>query len=522
VAIATCPKCTTKLKVPDGTTASVRCPKCQTVFKTSAPPTAPAAPQFEVVDEKPSKPAGKPAAKPVAPPSAAAAKPDNPFSNLDDDDHPKKKRTRDDDEEEDRPKKKRRDEDEEDDRPRSKKRTRDEDEDDDRPKKKRRDEDDDDDDRPRNKKRERDDDDDDRPRKKRRDSRDDYDDAPPGKSSKFGLARTGVLLVLISLGIYAGSMLLQLLFMMIALVGGVVPSGMSLMTGLLGLANWVTGLIGLGFCIAGPTRARGLAIAAVSVAAVHLILGFIVANDSTPTNGADAVIQTLSFFNRAENAEELVKELSKEMQKNPGSARAKELQEELKEIGDDSKDFALDRRGSKSKMRWGDMTTAITTPDKLIAILAYESKAFSDYLLGFFWGLTELARLILISLMLGSMAGVLREQSAASKAKLGWILAASAAGAGLLILLLAAVVFDSYKKDAAKDVGKDKDKSIYSAIKAPLRWIAGGEFLSLALHTGSVALPALAALGVYSASGGGGGHRSRPKKRSRRDDDDDD
>lgn len=553
MAIATCPKCTTKLKVPDGTTASVRCPKCQTVFKTSAPPApaAPAAPQFEVVDKPASKPAAKPASPPPPPPPA---KEESPFSNLDDDDRPRKKRSRDDDDEDDRPRKKRRDDDDEDDRPRSKKRNRDDDEDDERPRKKRRDDDEDEDDRPRNKKRTRDDEDDedDRPRKKRRDrDDDDYDYSPPGKGSKLGLARIGVLLVLISLGLYAGSMALQALFILIAFVGGAIPSAMGLITGLLGLLNWVTGLVGLGMCIAGPSRARGLAIAAISVAAVHLILCFITANDSdsAPSNIS---IPLLSAMNRATNYLDLTKELSKEEQKNPGSDRAKKLREELKSMSEDLKDEGRALSGkSGNSMRWADFTTYLTYSDKFIAILSYESKGFSKSLLGIFSGLTELARLILVSLMLGSLAITAKDYGAQSKAKFGWIAAVSTGGGALLIMLLAFVIADNikpdtkdlqpkmppqpnmsgksweeiqraneeYQKQMQAELDRVREKQ-ESAAKAPLRWLGVGELLCLLLHVGSVAMPALAALAIYSGTGGGGGGRGR--KRGRRDDDEDD
>jgi len=541
VAIASCPKCATKLKVPDGTTASVRCPKCQTVFKSTAPPAAAPAPEFEVVEETPAKPAplptrpAKPAAPPPPPPPAPA---ESPFSNLEDeDDRPRKKRRRDDDEDEDdRPRKKKsRDDDEDEDRPRSKKKNRDDDEDeDDRPRKKKSRDDDEDDDRPKTRKRD-DDEDDDRPRKKksRRDDEDedDEDDRPRKKASggsAFGLARVGVLLVLISLGLYLGAMGLQLLFLGIAVIGGVIPSGMSLLTGLVGLANWIVGLTGLGLCIAGPSRARGLAIAATSVAAVHLILGFVVVNDSTAMPSPDLLTRTFSLFNRAENAEEIAKEYSKEMQKNPGSARAKELAEELKSISENQREDGnvfMSGSSSKSKMRWGDLATSLNVPDHLIAVIAYDSKSFSDYLLGLFWGLTEIARLILLTLMLGSLGGAAKDHQAESKAKMGWIAAMIASGVGLILMLIVSIIFDGQKKDAGKEV--KGERSLYAAIKSPLRTVAIGEFLCLGLHAASLAMPALAALSVYGSSGSGrpspnpsGG--SKYKKRTRRKDDDDD
>jgi hypothetical protein len=501
----------------------VRCPKCQTVFKTSAP--APAAPAFEVIDEAlaPPKPQPRPgsAARPVAPPPPKPAPPQsNPFTNLDDEDRPRKKR-RDDDEDDD-------------DRPRSKNRSRDDD-DDDRPRKKRRDEDDDEEDRPRSKKRNRDDDDDDddddRPRRKRKD-RDDTDYSPPGKRSKFGLARTGVLLVLISLGLYAGSMALQVLFIAIALIGGVIPSGMGLVTGLMGLVNWIVGIVGLGFCIAGPSRARGLAIAAVSVAAVHLILSFITVNDSDSA-GANSVVPMLSGFNSATNVQNLAKELLKEEQKNPGSPRAKELREELKSLNEDTRDEGIGFGGlssSRDKMRWADMTTHLTFLDKLIALLVYDSKHFSKALLGLFTGLSELARLILIALMLGSLGYAAKSDRAISQAKFGWIIAASAGGAALLVMLLAFVIADSASKDvkdSASKISSPEDLEKFrerqeSAVRAPIRWLGIGEFLVLILHIGSVAMPALAALAIFSATGGGGDGRPRYRKRTSRNDDDDD
>ena len=566
MAIASCPKCATKLKVPDGTTASVRCPKCQTVFKTSAPAPAASAAAFEVVDEEPASPP-KPAPRPAvaaARPAVPAAKPAPPPPPKEE---PKKKvvaRTEDDEDEDDRPRKKRRDDDEEDDdRPRGKKRSREDDEEDeDRPRKKRRDDDEeDDDDRPRGKKRSRDDeeDEDDRPRKKRKPARDDTDYSPPGKGSKFGVARVGVLLLLISLGLYAGSMGLQVLFILLALVGGVIPSGMGLMTGLLGLANWIVGLVGMGLCIGGPSRARGLAIAALSVAAVHLILAFITVNDSDSILSSNIAVPMLSGLNRASNIQDLSKELQKEEKKNPGSARAKELREELKAIGEDSRDdgagFGI--KTSRDKMRWADLTTQLPALDKLIAILAYESKAFSKCLLGIFSGMAELARIILISLLIGSLAVAARADGAVSRAKLGWIVAAGAGGAALLVMLLAFVIADNISKDIKSSVpspppppnlaGKSFEEAQRaneewqrqleaefekmrekqdSAIRGPFRWLGIGEFLVLLLHVGSVAMPAMAALAVFSATksgGGGGGGRSRSRSRGRgRDDDDED
>jgi hypothetical protein len=554
VAIATCPKCATKLKVPDGTTASVRCPKCQTVFKTSTPPAAAPAQQFEVVDEPapPAKTAPKPPPKAAAAPtSAPASKEESPFTNLDDD-RPRKKKSRDDDDDDDRPRKKRsRDDDEDDNRPRSKKRSRDDDnEEDDRPRKKRSRDDDEDDDRPRSKKRSRDDDDDeddDRPRKKSRDD-DDEDDRPRKiAGSKLGIARIGMLLILISLGLFAATLGLQSLFILVALIGGVIPGGMSIITGLMGLVNWIVGLVGLGMCIAGPSRARGLAIAAVSVAGVHLILAFITANDTKSAAFSPDSVPELSMQNRQATIRELGKEYQKEVQKNPNSPAAKSLREELESYTKD-----IDRKGSsreKDSMRWADFRTFLPQLDEFILLLSYASKAafeYGWYLLGFFTGALELARFILIALLLKSLASVAKVYSAESKAQLGWIIGASAVGAGMLILIVIGAIIDSKQDDLKKGPPSSSVPSIgpntnweevqrqqqaefqkwaektESAGRTMARWGGVGELLCLLLHLGSAALPAMAAMAIFSATKSGGGGGSRYKRRPRRDDDDDD
>lgn len=248
--VVSCPKCPTKLKVPDNAKGNVRCPKCGTIFPASGAP-APA-PAFEVVDDTPASPpparaaSPRPAPPPVPPPAPAAAKNEFEF----DDDKPKSKRRRDDDEDDDRPSRKRRDDDE------------------------------DDDDRPRSKRRRDDDDDDDRPRRGSRGRRrgrgrddDDDDDWQPsgGKSSGFGPAKTGVLLMSIGLWMYLGAFAALALFALLGMATEV-PDGLMALPGIAGAGNIVITLIGLSFCIGGPQKARGIAIGAVCVAGVHLLL----------------------------------------------------------------------------------------------------------------------------------------------------------------------------------------------------------------------------------------------------------
>jgi hypothetical protein len=413
------------------------------------------------------------------------------------------------DDEDDRPRGRHRDEDDQDDQPRGRRRR---EEDDDRPRRKPRRDDDEDDDRGRGRRKGRRDEDD-------RDDFDDYDYAPPPKGSKFGVGRVGVLLLLISLSLYAGSMALHALFLLVALVGVAVPSGLGVMTGIMGLANWVVGLVGLGLCIAGPRRARGLAIAALSVAAVHLILAFVTANHTGSAVFSSRAVWALSAGNRAENLIQLQKDLQKEMQKNPSSARAKQLREELDSYREDNRGPVVigdDDRPVRSSadMRWPDLVTFLPQLDELIVVLAYQAKIGFEkgwYLLGFFTGLLELARLILIAVLIGALARAAKRGDAESKAKIGWIVGASAVGTCLLVYLLTAVIMDSYTSDLKKsftnsapsgqvDMEKQFEK-VRSTGRAILRWNGVGELLVYLAHTGSLVMPMLAALTVFTATG---------------------
>jgi hypothetical protein len=334
--------------------------------------------------------------------------------------------------------------------------------------------------------------------------------------------------------------------LLLALFGAVIPSAMSLVTGLIGLANWVVGLVGMGVAIAGPSRCRGLAIAATSVAVVHLVLAFIVVNDTDSLVGSNLTLPLFSSLNRMESAQQLQKELSKEIQKNPGSAKAKELQEELKSYSDDSSVIIIggDSRSSRSKMRWGDFTTFQTQFDRLIAILSYSSKAFSNYLLGMFCGMAEVARLILLILLVGSMARVAKHYGAETKARIGWIAAASASGAALLAMLLCFVIADSIGSDTKKAVAdappnmsgmtfeqarkaneewidKQTEKN-NSRLRAPFRWLAIVELLCFVIHVGTLVLPIMAGLAVFSSTGAARVPKSKARDRERDLDDGDD
>ncbi len=526
MAVVSCPKCSAGLRVPDGSVAAVRCPKCTTIFQPPRP--APATADFEVVDDAPPKPSPRPAAarSAPAPPPPPPPTQKKAFS-LDDAVRSAEKS----------PRREDRDDDRERDRDRGRERDRDRDR-----SPRSRDDDDDYDDRPRSRRRDRDrDDDDDRRDRRRRDNYDDDDDWDRDddrrrKPSKFGLARPGAMLLLISLGLYFGGMALHILLLFVAWVGGVIPYGMVVVTGVLGLGGWVVALVGLGLTIAGPAKARGLAIATTSVAVVHLILVFVVANNERSSGFGSGSIAGLSMMNRQERRENLNKEMIREMQSNPNGQRVKDLRVELADYGRD-----LSRLGGSDGMRWPDLATTLPRLDSLVTVLVYSSRGFEYYLWSLFAGLFELARLILLGLLLGALARAAKDHRAEDQAKFGWIAGSGAVGIGLLVVLLAAVMAKSAAEDSARamlagpstpppmmqfnpggnfqqqqaehqrqmedwrrqqqDEAERAQQRFRSLVRAPLNYLSAAELLVFVLHAGALVLPALAAFGVFRSMG---------------------
>lgn len=416
MAVVSCPKCSTGLRVPDGSVAAVRCPKCQTVFQPAGPKPAPqpaakpAAPKFEVVEE----------AQPTVTPAKKGFSLDAAVRSADKGTRRPARREEEDDDRSDRDRRR----DEEDARPRS-----------------------------------------------RRDRDDEWDDEPdddrgpdrPKKASKYALARPGVLLLLISVALYLGGMALQALFALLKMTGVDVPNSLDVVTGVLGLSSCVVALVGFGLLIPGPSRSRGLAIACVAVGAVHLILALVAAN--LHTGGV---------------------------------------------------------------MRWESMTSTLPLLDRLIAVLTYNARGFDRYVWSLLAGALELARLILIGLLLGSLAGVVKDYRADAQAKFGWIAAPIATGVAMLVFLLAALMTEAAIKDAIRgqapptpsftpgrdfgqqhreyqqsmDAWRRQQEDRGTSIQRSLRfWSSGSELLIYLLHGGTLVLPLLASLGVYSSMG---------------------
>ena len=315
--VVACPKCPTQLKIPDGANGNVKCPKCGNIFPVIAP--KPAA--FEIVD---GTPVSKPGSLAPKTPSGGGS---GGFEVLGA--KPRKRTTRDwDDEDED-----------EDDRPRSKRKSR-------------RDygDDDDEDDRPRKKKRTR-----------RYDDDDDYDDwrPPKRKSNGYGPAKTGALLLSTGAWLYMGAFGLLAMLVLLGWSAGASPGGIVVIAGLVGLSNWVVSLVGLGFCVAGPERARGPAVAALVVSAIHLVLSFV------------------CFDNR------------NDVFAGPGGGGA----------------------------AWGALATQLGALNGALPILLYHSQAFSgSFLVSFVAGGCEVARLILIIITLRNLAQAARAGGTADRA----------------------------------------------------------------------------------------------------------
>ncbi|MBM3982149.1 MAG: hypothetical protein FJ304_18175 [Planctomycetes bacterium] len=373
--VVTCPKCPTKLKVPDGASGNTKCPKCGTVFPVSAP-AAPASPP------PPAAPA--PASRPVMKPVQKAEEPD--FEEVDE--KPKKRSRADDDDDDD------------DDRPRKKKRSRDDD-------------DDDDDDRPRKKKGKK--------KKASRDDDDDDDDWAPKASSKgaaFAKAKTGSNLIAIgfwlNLGAY-GVLALYALIMWVMYLSASSGSSSSrrssgsggdgsfmdvvvMLPGLVGLGGWIVGIVGTSFAIAGPKKARAMAITATALAGVHLLLTGV-----TFSNMQDGIGLPL-----------------------PG----------LRKIG------------------WIAMATTLWAVDALLPVLFYFSKGLNgDFTLAILAGLCEIGRLVFMLLTLKALASAARDNDAAEKAQSGVMLSAFITGGAAILTLLVFIVIYEAKSSSLVHLG---------------------------------------------------------------------
>jgi len=381
------------LKIPDGVSGNVKCPKCGTIFPFAAKPAA--APAFEVVDAKPA-PASKITPKPpptatntpkLSPPTTTTPKttptpatapkpattlPQSAGFDFDVVDEKPKKRvvarsSRDDDDEDEKPKKKTKG-------------------------------------------------------KSRVYEDDDIEEWRPssgGKRGAFGKGKTGSLLLGISFWLNLGAYGLLALYALIIWImvlsasssspssrrggGGSGDSDGSFMEvlivlpGLVGLGAWIVGTIGCSIAIAGPARARGMAITATVFAALHLVLTGV-----TFSNLRD----DLSFAS------------------------------------------GVPIVGS---LAWIAVASALPFLDAFLPLIFYQSRAIrGDYIIALLAAVCEVLRLIFALLTLKAIAAAARDYDAAEKAQFGVITTSFIVGGVMIVVLIMAVILREGKFKSAE------------------------------------------------------------------------
>jgi hypothetical protein len=435
VAVVTCPKCPTSLRIPDGVSGNVKCPKCNSLFPVAASPAA----SSTTSSILPAVPKPAPLPPPVPPKPAAttgsstktpvvkAAVDDGGFDVVDEP-KPKKRVVADDD--------------------------------DDEPRKKKRRDDDDDDDEPRRKKR-RDDDEEKSSRKKKKSRRDDDwadDELVLGSMKKegHGKARAGLLLMTISSWLYFSLyalLTLAVLLLLIGLMAGETPGmarqsapsntfasrqstslvsdvleALLIVIGLIGLANWTLSLAGLTFCIAGPERARAISIITTCVCAVHLILVFV------------SYLVTSELIS------------------------------------------GVGKMGQVESFSW--LLFATTQPflDTFIPLLIYASRAVTgEYIVVILTGIVEVVRLFFIFLTIRTLAAEGKNDRAYNRAQIGIIGTAIVIGGGILLMLLVIVLSVEIK---------------FRNMKTAATLMAGSFFVVCLAYTMLLTLPAITAMGA--------------------------
>ena len=264
--------------------------------------------------------------------------------------------------------------------------------------------DDDDDDEPRKKKSKK------KSKKKRRDDDDDdwYPQGGGGGGGPFAKGKTGALLMGISFWLNLGALGVLALYSLIGWImingssGGSSSSSSSrgggdgdgsfldvivILPGLVGLGAWIVGTIGCAFAIAGPAKARGMAITATVFAGVHLLLTGI----------------TFSNF-----------------QDGLGIARG------MPGLG---------------KIAWIFVASTLPALDSLLPMLFYSSKSINgDYVIIFLASICEVLRLVFMLMTLKALSEAAKDYGAAEKSHFSMMTAIMILGGAALGTLLMAVL----------------------------------------------------------------------------------
>ncbi|MCS6866776.1 MAG: hypothetical protein RMJ56_08960 [Gemmataceae bacterium] len=319
---------------------------------------------------------------------------------------------------------------------------------------------------------------------------DDYHNSRPRPARGFGMGKVGMLLVSISLWLYLATYASLSLFLLGAWAFRfVILNGLMLPLGLLGLASWIVGLVGLSFCIAGPARARGLAILATVVASVHLILVFVVAQDKTFYPLSTPSLREVSRYNRIANYHDLSKRIQNE--KNPD--RRQELEKQQSRMWWKGVEYKFVGYSPDEEMRWADIATVCPSADKLIALLVYDSKDISKILLPLLSGLVEVARLVVMILLIGYVASAAKQEVLEQKSLLSNCAVGGATILSMIVMLIVCLILFETKSSKAP-MGDTPKLGI-------VNWLVAGELLCYLLHTASLILPAIVALSVSLACG---------------------
>jgi hypothetical protein len=181
----------------------------------------------------------------------------------------------------------------------------------------------------------------------------------------------------------------------------------------------------------------------------------------------------MGVFSRAE-------ELAERVKKNPTDRQAvKELQGLQKDAQDSLKSW------EKPALRWEVFGTSLPDLDDALDAVMYESKNFGNRILPILTGACELARLILIALLVRSLARSVRAPGAEGLARMGALIASAGAGVGVVTVLVMSMIGHESKFENVRD---------------PLNLLIGAMLFIFLVHTASLVLPALAAQQAYSAA----------------------
>lgn len=285
-----------------------------------------------------------------------------------------------------------------------------------------------------------------RPRRYEDDRYDDYDDddyfddGPQRRRNPFGAAKIGLLLLSISMWLYVATFGFLVLVAILAWSESVSAINLIKIPGLLGLLNWIVGLVGIGFCIAGPTKygARGLAIAATIVSVVQLVFMALVAGR---TGGIYSGLQGSSY-------------------------------------GRDSFTIAA-------------FSTMWVAVDAFLVVMVYASKIFGEFVLPMIAGLCELARLILILLVARSISKAAKNRSAANSSLTSVYIVSITATVIPIILVLIAIILQS---------SSSSGRPAFSSSRSAMDTVGAIFMLILLAHTGALVMPGIAMQSARAAA----------------------